>query len=368
MNQDLQKLLELRANMSYIYGLRKQKKEEMKRISKHLENQKLYIRESNEKYRNNRKIKPQYAADKAELERLEKKGSGFTPLNHFLDNFYCNNIGDFSYGFYVPIVLGAIAGIVIFFLFKEPWLHISTWARTVTFTIIFHIFALAVFAAVFAAGALALTFIVNFLIWLIRLPIRLRRKKRIRILKYKLYGGIGNQKDPYIPDEQAKRICDEDVARYKRIIADDEKQMQKCIDDVYCAEKTFNNGSFIIRKEDYKYLDYLIYLMSSNRAKDIHQALQLLDAQLRHNELMSKLNDLKQSITSSIKSLEKKIEENTFAVRSLEQTVVTRSEDIRSLIQEGNKVSSMQLAKLEKIEKEFSEFKYAYPGLRYYRY
>ena len=365
MNQDLEKLLQLRASMSYLYGLRQKKKREMDEISKHTNFQYQYIYDAESKYRENRKVKPEYKEDKEELDCLEKKKHGFVSFGTYTDHFYYTRIGDFNWAFYLPLILGGIIGIILFFIFKEQWLHISTWASTVTFTIIFHAFALLIFAATFAIGLFVALLAIFFISWLALLPVWFYRAKKIERLKYRVYGFL-HTKDPFVFNQKDKETLDEKVAYYKRIISDDEQKMQKCIDELYYADKQFNSTSFIIRKEDYQYLDYLIYLIASNRAGDIHQAFQLLEAQLRHNELMGKLDSLQQSITSSLKSLEKAIEDNTAAIQSLEQTVATQSENIRYLIQEGNKISSMQLAKLESLQKEFAEFKRQYPRLRYY--
>ena len=105
--------------------------------------------------------------------------------------------------------------------------------------------------------------------------------------------------------------------------------------------------------------------MSSNRAANIYQALQLLDTQLRHNELMEKIDSLENSNNSSLKSLEKTIQENTFAIRSLEQSFMTESAEIKSLIREGNEISSMQLSKLKDIDNEVASIRRRYPVLRF---
>ncbi len=358
MNSDLEKLLELRARMSYLFALREKRKRDLVDIAKHIEKQQEYIREENRKYNNSLKFKPELIKYKQRYDELKCKRYGFiNPID------YLSSLDILIY--IVTAIVGVVAGGTVFFIFKEEWLHISTWAYSVFFQVIFHLFALIVFALVFAVGALLIVGFGLMVSWLICLPIWRKRENEIYALNGYLFGRFGQKKDPYLPHEKAKQACDNEVARYKRIIDDDNKLAKKYVDELRYTENQFNNTTFIIKKEDYKYLDYLIYLMSSNRAANIYQALQLLDAQLRHNELMEKIDSLENSINSSLKSLEKTIQENTFAIRSLEQSFMTESAEIKSLIREGNEISSMQLSKLKDIDNEVASIRRRYPVLRF---
>lgn len=136
--------------------------------------------------------------------------------------------------------------------------------------------------------------------------------------------------------------------------------------DIKKAFSEFERQTFCLHPNDYKYLDYIIYLFSSHRATSIKEALNELDAALRHNELMNSINRLSNQITQSIQYLSQQIVSATASINAnlsylnasidnmnqnisylREEVNYARDENIeqqaktRLLIEEGNRIASL---------------------------
>lgn len=154
-----------------------------------------------------------------------------------------------------------------------------------------------------------------------------------------------------------------------KAIATYQELIKKDYDDIQKAYRDFDNQTFCIIKQDYQYLDYLIYLFYSHRAATLKEALNELDSMLRHNELMNAINKMSNQIAQSMNNLARQIESATASINAnisyvnsnisylndnvtyLRQEVSQARDDIvseqietQSLIKEGNRIASMNYA------------------------
>ena len=152
------------------------------------------------------------------------------------------------------------------------------------------------------------------------------------------------------------------VATYQELIKKDFEDIQK-------AYRDFESQTFCIVKQDYQYLDYLIYLFYSHRATTLKEALNELDAMLRHNELMSAIKNMSNQITQSMNNLSRQIESATASINAnisyvnsnisylndnvsylrqevsqARSAIVSEQIETQSLIKEGNRIASMNYA------------------------
>ena len=154
-----------------------------------------------------------------------------------------------------------------------------------------------------------------------------------------------------------------------KAIATYQELIKKDYDDIQKAYRDFDNQTFCIIKQDYQYLDYLIYLFYSHRVATLKEALNELDSMLRHNELMNAINKMSNQIAQSMNNLARQIESATASINAnisyvnsnisylndnvtyLRQEVSQARDDIvseqietQSLIKEGNRIASMNYA------------------------
>ncbi len=154
-----------------------------------------------------------------------------------------------------------------------------------------------------------------------------------------------------------------------KAVADCQALMKKDFDDIQKAYRDFENQKFCIEKQDYQYLDYLIYLFNSHRATTLKEALNELDSAIRHNELMNAINNLSKQINQSLQSISTQIAQAANAINtnlgyinsniqslsykmdSLENTVNDNADRIvaqqirtQKLVEEGNRIASMNYA------------------------
>lgn len=141
------------------------------------------------------------------------------------------------------------------------------------------------------------------------------------------------------------------------------------IDSIKKAFADFEAKEYIISKSDIPYLDYLIYLFDTHRADSIKEALQLLDENKRHNEIMSTLNAISNQITQSINNLSNTIIQ---AARSINQNLNTINSNLTqisysvdSLNSKASNVISNQLKTNELLEIGNRISALSYQELRY---
>ncbi len=169
--------------------------------------------------------------------------------------------------------------------------------------------------------------------------------------------------DTYCKNNSAK------WGKNKKAIATYQELIKKDYDDIQKAYRDFDNQTFCIIKQDYQYLDYLIYLFYSHRAATLKEALNELDSMLRHNELMNAIKNMSNQIAQSMNNLARQIESATASINAnisyvnsnisylndnvtyLRQEVSQARDDIvseqietQSLIKEGNRIASMNYA------------------------
>lgn len=388
MNEDLQQLLDLRANMSYLFSFTEAKKKEIASLEKERDrkNEKLTIvkKQETEKYKNSRKLIPSAQKHKDDAEKLKRQ------LNKMKDPpAISDGIDIFFNEIVIKILLGvgAVGGAVLFCFVCNKWLHMNNWVnpdkwvfelffiefkvrflgwafKYILYGIIFILFAaIGAVAIGLTYAALVMIGILTVQLWFV--PLKIKRKKISKEIKqhenYVYHSSrnvyldvVPSQKQEAARMQAIKEECKGRVLEAQLEVEDVEKRIGECALQISKAHYAFHHTKFIILEKDYKYLDYLIYLIISHRADTLTEAFRELEMQIRHNELMNKLSSLESNITRSISSLSSEIEGNTKAIQHLETTFVAESSNTHELIREGNRISSQNYDQLESVNNYLS--------------
>ena len=390
MNSDLEQLLYLRGSISYLFALDEKRKKEIPELEKKLKTNKLKYQwlKSDREYTYNeaRTLTKKYADYKKEMDRLDKERDKIYHPYSFWGFFrFCIK----PILIWIIAILGLALGGALFILFSEEWMEISSWItpeywtfKITGYSIKYGLYGL-MFGVYCIAGVTALAIATAIIIVIIDYIYQLATKKYKKargVYTTKIYKIAHEFTYPHetkyldeLPDEieEKKRMeavqkqIDDEILAAENEIKKTEQQIQFCITDLEQSHKKFKQTKFILKPDDYKYTDYLIYLIDSNRAANLPQAFQLLEAQIRHNELMSKLDSLEHSITASIKNLQGAIEANTSAIYSLQNTIREEAQATQELIKEGNKISSLQVEKLKDIDFNIKQLHVRYPTIRF---
>lgn len=196
-------------------------------------------------------------------------------------------------------------------------------------------------------------------------------KKKEATKNYELYLETVKHHDKLIADYEKsldafRKVNAEKWTKSNAAIEKCSKSINSVQEEIRRAFYEFERQNFCLQPNDYKYLDYIIYLFSSHRATTIKEALNELDAALRHNELMNSINNLSNQISQSILYLSNQIASATAAINTnlsyinanlsninqnisylREEVNYAREENIeqqiktRSLIEQGNKIASL---------------------------
>lgn len=128
--------------------------------------------------------------------------------------------------------------------------------------------------------------------------------------------------------------------------------------EIDSLDQAFNSLSFVITKNDYEYVDYLIYLYQTHRADDLRDALFLLDSERRTNRIVEAVTSMKsqliQSISNlcqhidssmdalnrSISSAEARISENLSSISKLQELQTHQNYKTQELLRRGNGIAS----------------------------
>ena len=376
MNNDLNQLLHLRAHMSWLFSFTDLKKREIASLEKEREKKqekaKEVRREELEKYQKSRKLIPSAQQHKCTADRLRRQLDNVKETPSILD---CISIFYREIVMYILAGVGAVGGAVFFCLICNKWMHMDTWINVKgwLFLILGYAIKYGLYGIMFVlfaiVGAVGLVFAYAALVMIgvlifqsILLPRRFERrklKKQIKHHEYYVYHSVGNVYLDALPDQPMetarvkaiKEKCDERIALADNEVKLVEKKIVKCATEIEDAHNAFHHTKFIILEKDYKYLDYLIYLIVSHRANTVTEAFRELEMQLRHNELMNRLDYLEGTITKSISSLSREIEENTVRIQNLETTFTQQSNYTQELIREGNRISSQRYDELVQVNK-----------------
>ncbi len=156
------------------------------------------------------------------------------------------------------------------------------------------------------------------------------------------------------------------IAQMKKIIEISEGKIEALESEIEELDEKFYQIPAIIHKSDYQYIDYVIYLYQTGRADDLKEALKQVDLERRNSQLVETMEKMSSTIsravhnacsmtTSAISQMETRmgaaLQETNNQLRLANVQIDTSSRKIQSLLEEGNKISSMELENIENLSR-----------------
>ena len=169
-----------------------------------------------------------------------------------------------------------------------------------------------------------------------RLDKEIREKQQLESEAYKL-----STKKKTIYNNTAGKVLPSEKERYnkcKKNINNCNNKILKINGDMYNVVSEFRKMKYVILEQDYKYIDYLLFLFESGRCDNIQIALQQLDMERRNVELLNKLDQFSGSINYNLGKITEALKTQTIVLsESFEKAIGSAAKLIVGKINETNK-------------------------------